>query len=254
MDLPTMNDRLKMYRWADRVTATAEKLNTLLEEAPARVPNPPEIPAALIDRLVGLTGHIPAPIVPTVEIAATDEFRRRLDFVVEWLTTSRTRATYGAVADLLDVSTRVLLNHLGERRPRMGWIVNAKTGLPRGYAEAQYPDGLSGSSLISSSSMLERLIATPYESGYWSVPESVAANLTRIYLHRAQSAPSFFGGEITGYRVQPNGQWMGRIVFEFLPDITQDEKVEAWNREKAVGGTSIHLIHRGDTGLLGPIR
>jgi hypothetical protein len=247
-----MNDRLKMYRWADRVTTTAAKLNMLLEEAPAKVPNPPEIPDKLIDRLVGLTGHTPAPIAPQVEISATDEFRRRLEFVVEWLNTSQTRATYGAVADLLEVNTRVLLNHLGERRPRMGWIVNAKTGLPTGYEAAQYPDGFSGSSLISNGSMLEKLISTPYESGYWSIDEGVASKLSRIYLHRAQAASSFFGGRITGYRVQPDGKWKGRIVFEFLPDVTQDGQTDRWNREQAVEGASIHLIHRGNTGLLRP--
>lgn len=247
-----MNDRLKMYRWADRVTVTAAKLNTLLEEAPAKVPTPPEIPNELIDRLVGLTGHEPQPIVPAVEISATDEFRRRLDFVVEWLNTSRTRATYGAVAELLDVNTRILLNHLGERRPRMGWVVNAKTGLPTGYKEEQYPDGFSGSSLISNSSMLEKLLSTPYESGYWSVPETVAKSVTHIYLHRAQAAPSFFGGKITSYRVQPGGKWKGRIVFELVPDITQDGSAEGWSREQAIEGTAIHFIHRGDKGLLQP--
>jgi hypothetical protein len=59
-----------------------------------------------------------------------------LDEIVEVLDQRGQRATYGAVAKLLDQSPRSLLK--GRDRGRQySWIVNRNTGLPTGYAEDQ---------------------------------------------------------------------------------------------------------------------
>lgn len=62
--------------------------------------------------------------------------------------------------------------------------------------------------------------ANLYETGYWDVSLAKAKALvgSRLYLHRAQKARSFFGGHITGYRIQPEGEYAGRIVFTVISD------------------------------------
>lgn len=61
-----------------------------------------------------------------------------------------------------------------------------------------------------------------YVSGNWDVAEAKAASLVgaRIYFHETQAGPSYYGGEITAYRVLPpdHRQAPGRIVFTFIPD------------------------------------
>jgi hypothetical protein len=54
-----------------------------------------------------------------------------------------------------------------------------------------------------------------WESGWWSMDESKAKELIggEIYFHKTQQEPSFFGGVITGYRVEQGVQYQGRIVF-----------------------------------------
>src|SRR5215217_6105639 len=59
-----------------------------------------------------------------------------LDEIVEVLDQRGQRATYGAVAKLLDQSPRSLLKGR-DRGRRYSWIVNRETGLPSGYAEDQ---------------------------------------------------------------------------------------------------------------------
>lgn len=62
-----------------------------------------------------------------------------------------------------------------------------------------------------------------WESGNWVVARekaaSLASNGSRIYFHEAQALPSYFGGEIIGFRVLPPGHIQeGRIVFLFQED------------------------------------
>lgn len=63
---------------------------------------------------------------------------------------------------------------------------------------------------------------TAYESGNWDVAEAKAASLVgkRIYFHETQAGPSYYGGEITGFRVLPpdHHETPGRIVFTFIRD------------------------------------
>jgi len=54
-----------------------------------------------------------------------------------------------------------------------------------------------------------------WESGWWTLDESKAKDLIggNIYFHKNQQEPSFYGGTITGYRIEQDGQNQGRIVF-----------------------------------------
>ena len=57
-----------------------------------------------------------------------------------------------------------------------------------------------------------------WESGWWAVSHETASNLVggRIFFHKAQAKPSFFGGRITSVRIETEGQWSGRAVFTFV--------------------------------------
>jgi hypothetical protein len=78
-----------------------------------------------------------------------------------------------------------------------------------------------------------------WESPYWAVGEDVAKDLKDggdIYFHKAQNAPSFFGGRVFDYRKQPDGQWAGRIIFLFVADVDH-KNVKAqgrWSQEKKI--------------------
>jgi hypothetical protein len=54
-----------------------------------------------------------------------------------------------------------------------------------------------------------------WESGWWNLEESKAKELVggEIYFHKKQREPSFFGGIITGYRIEQAEQYQGSIVF-----------------------------------------
>ncbi|MDY0187513.1 MAG: hypothetical protein RBR16_06285 [Syntrophus sp. (in: bacteria)] len=54
-----------------------------------------------------------------------------------------------------------------------------------------------------------------WESGWWCLDEDKAKGLIggEIYFHKKLQEPSFFGGIITGYRVEQDGQHQGDIVF-----------------------------------------
>lgn len=71
--------------------------------------------------------------------------------------------------------------------------------------------------LIENVNNFARLKDNAWESGWWVLDESKALKLVggEIYFHKKQQEPSFYGGTITGYRVEQNGQYEGRIVFAF---------------------------------------
>ncbi len=53
--------------------------------------------------------------------------------VLRFLGETRTRATYGAVGDVIGCVAKGVGAKLGERRPEASWVVNTETGLPTGY-------------------------------------------------------------------------------------------------------------------------
>jgi hypothetical protein len=64
-----------------------------------------------------------------------------LDGILEVLERHRQRATFGAVAAILDRDTRSLFSGY-TRTPRTAWVVNKGTGLPTGTKADGYPPGL----------------------------------------------------------------------------------------------------------------
>jgi len=54
-----------------------------------------------------------------------------------------------------------------------------------------------------------------WESGWWALDEDKAKELIggHIYFHKTQQESSFYGGTVTGYRVEQDGQNRGKIVF-----------------------------------------
>jgi hypothetical protein len=78
-----------------------------------------------------------------------------------------------------------------------------------------------------------------WQSGYWKVNEDVAKSLVGgdIYFHPAKIKPSYFGGKILGYSVVEEGEWQGRIVFEF--EFTREYKgvsagKDGWGMDKKI--------------------
>ncbi|MDQ3081325.1 MAG: hypothetical protein M3R07_03830 [Gemmatimonadota bacterium] len=59
-----------------------------------------------------------------------------LDSIIEQLDRFHQRATYGAVAAIVDKSPRSLMSGR-ERNPRSSWIVSRESGAPSGYSEEQ---------------------------------------------------------------------------------------------------------------------
>src|SRR5512136_1524454 len=54
-----------------------------------------------------------------------------------------------------------------------------------------------------------------WESGWWSMDEDKVKELVggEIYFHKKRLEPSFFGGIITGYRIEQDVPHQGSIVF-----------------------------------------
>lgn len=81
--------------------------------------------------------------------------------------------------------------------------------------------------------------AALWESGWWAVSPDTASRLVggRIFFHAAQADPSYFGGRITGFRVETEGKWPGRIVFKFIatPEFKGVKAGrEGWGMEKKI--------------------
>lgn len=80
-----------------------------------------------------------------------------------------------------------------------------------------------------------------WESGDWVIAEATAHSLIggNIYFHLAQTAPSYFGGEITGFRVNADDavHAPGRVVFIFKPSMAHKNisaGSEGWGMEKKI--------------------
>jgi hypothetical protein len=70
--------------------------------------------------------------------------------------------------------------------------------------------------LIESANHFVKLQENLWESGSWRLDESQAKKLVggEIYFHKKRQEPSFYGGTILGYRVHPDGEYQGKIVFQ----------------------------------------
>ena len=94
--------------------------------------------------------------MPHTEIAS-----HSIDSIVEQLDRFRQRATYSAVAAVLNRSPRNLMSGR-TRSPRDSWIVSNKDGLPTGYEPDQmHPEIKSRESILRSGEELESWLESP---------------------------------------------------------------------------------------------
>ena len=80
-----------------------------------------------------------------------------LDFILDNLEQYHQRATYGAVAALVNSSPRSLMTGR-DRNPRSSWVVSRRDGQPTGYGDDQKDSSLTER---------ERIISTPEELRAW---------------------------------------------------------------------------------------
>ena len=84
----------------------------------------------------------------------------RLGEILRFLSDAKTRATYGAVADIVGGIPQSIGGRLGARRVEASWVVNASSGMPTGYRQAQlHPDLISRTEIITSGSELQRRLS-----------------------------------------------------------------------------------------------
>ena len=90
----------------------------------------------------------------TAGIAAPEH---TLDTILDQLNTYHQRATYGAVAGVVDSSPRSLMTGR-DRDQRSSWVVRRESGQPTGYAEEQKHGSLAER---------ERILSSPEELRVW---------------------------------------------------------------------------------------
>jgi len=95
--------------------------------------------------------------------------------------------------------------------------------------------------LVEALNRFTKLRDNVWESGWWSIDESEAEKLVggEIYFHKKQQEPSFYGGIITGYRVEQNGEHQGRIIFKLEHSETcRNVKTDkhGWSRKMKITG------------------
>ena len=79
--------------------------------------------------------------------------------ILDALNREKTRATYGAVAEVLGVQARSVGQILGMRRPEASWVVNDETDMPSGYQLHQlHPELMRRSVIIRSGEQLRLLL------------------------------------------------------------------------------------------------
>ena len=84
-----------------------------------------------------------------------------IDSIIDQLDRFQQRATYGAVAGVLNLSPRNLMAGR-TRSQRESWIVSHQTGLPTGYAVDQvHPDITSREEILSSTKELNDWLENP---------------------------------------------------------------------------------------------
>lgn len=84
-----------------------------------------------------------------------------IDSIVEQLDSFHQRATYGAVASIVNRSPRNLMDKRS-RSPRDSWVVSHANGTPTGYEPEQlHPELMSRERVISTREELEAWLANP---------------------------------------------------------------------------------------------
>ena len=84
-----------------------------------------------------------------------------IDTIVDQLDRFRQRATYGAIAAVVNRSPRNLMDKR-TRSPRDSWVVSRKDGMPSQYPPDQvHPEIKARDSILSTGSELESWLANP---------------------------------------------------------------------------------------------
>ena len=84
-----------------------------------------------------------------------------IDSIVDQLDRFRQRATYGAVAAVVNRSPRNLMDRR-TRNPRDSWVVSRKDGMPSKYPEEQiHPEIKTRDAIFSTGAELESWLANP---------------------------------------------------------------------------------------------
>lgn len=84
-----------------------------------------------------------------------------IDSIVDQLDRFRQRATYGAVAALVNRSPRNLMDNRS-RSQRDSWVVSRQSGMPTGYEPEQlHPEITSRETILSTREALESWLANP---------------------------------------------------------------------------------------------
>jgi len=91
----------------------------------------------------------------------TGTIEQTLDSVLEQLDRYHQRATYGAVAAVVDSSPRSLMTGR-DREPASSWVVSRKDGRPTGYSDEQtHPDLEARDEILSSAEALRVWLQNP---------------------------------------------------------------------------------------------
>ena len=111
-------------------------------------------------------------------MASKAQHRARAEQIIACLNLHHTRATYGAVAQLLGLPT-VAINHqlLGPPRPEASWIVSQDDGQPRGYSQDNIHSDLPGSPMVTTAHELLQLLGDRDGTGPGATESTANANL-----------------------------------------------------------------------------
>jgi hypothetical protein len=74
---------------------------------------------------------------PTKRVASRHTLEATLVEILHFLNDQQVRATYGAVADVLNVIPRSMGARLGSHSEEASWVVSAWSGLPTDYSEEE---------------------------------------------------------------------------------------------------------------------
>ncbi len=93
--------------------------------------------------------------------------------------------------------------------------------------------------LIEKKNYFNKLSDREYESGWWSVDDETAKSLVGalILFHETRQTPSFFGGEVLGFRLETEGDHKDRVIFRFeISNACKGIKAgpKGWSLEKKI--------------------
>src|SRR4051794_4228982 len=107
---------------------------------------------------------------------------RELQRILDCLNARQIRATYGVVAQKLNVPPISMGRLLGPRRAEASWIVNGATGLPTEYSVTEtHPDLLTDARIIRTLEDLENLLRACEEESFGPEPPATSPASTATW-------------------------------------------------------------------------